>query len=363
GRAMRNGAPVPVKNMVAFSRADEGTGQILGFIALGQGATSDGAFNVPQLEPQRYALSFELQDGSQYWFENDYGSGLPVGPCQTVNQLFDLQPNGHAVPIDPTFSGPGAVFVSGANALAYRGAEGSAWYRKGSTVTPLGGQVLGAPDLATWGSGRVDLVARGTDNAVWLRTFNGSTWGNWINLGGVVIDAPTIVSWGTNRLDVFATGTDHQLYHAWSTNGTNWVGWEPLGGILTSGPDASSWGPNRLDVVVRGIDGQVWHRFFNGQWIAWDPLGGQIRGGPASASPQTDRYDVVVRGTDDHVYIRSWNGAQWSGWVPDGGTTQADPDAFGLAGKTTAFVLGTDNNFWASTRLTPSAQFQGWVPA
>jgi hypothetical protein len=361
GRAIRGGSPVAVKSVIAFSRADEGTGQILGFIAQPEGSTSDGAFTVRQLEPQRYALSFELADGSQYWFENDYGAGLPVAPCAATNQLFDMQGDGHAHALDPVGSGPGAAILNNGNAIAYRGGEGSVWYRQGANLTSLGGLVLGAPDLATAGTGRVDLVARGTDNAVWLRTFNGSSWGGWASLGGVVIDAPTIVSWGTNRLDVFATGLDHQLWHRWTTDGSNWFGWEPLGGVLTAGPDAASWGNGRLDIVARGTDGQVWHRYFAGQWFGWEPLGGQILGGPASAAPATNRFDIVARGTDNTVWIRSWNGAQWLPWTSLGGATPADPDAFGAQGVTTVFITGTDNNFWAITRPSLGGSFGSWA--
>ncbi|MEY2421117.1 MAG: hypothetical protein QOI95_1184 [Acidimicrobiaceae bacterium] len=364
GRLTRNGAPVTVSAVFAFSRANEGQGQILGFVAIAQSGSADGSFIVPQLEPnQSYALSFQLTDGTTYWFENDYGAGLPVSPCATTNQNFALQPDGRAVIVEPATSGPGGVDAGGVSSVFYRAGDGSLHERSGSSITALGGQIVGAPDAATWGSGRIDVVARGTDNHVWTRSFDGSNWGGWADLGGQIIDAPTIVSWGPGRLDAFATGLDHKLWHRWSNDGFTWGGWEPLGGYLTAGPDASSWGSGRLDIVGRGSDGQTWHLYFGGQWAGWEPLGGQIVGGPASASPAPNRYEIVARGTDDNVYLRTWNGAQWLPWTPlQGGRTKSDPDAFGTFDRTTVFVVGTDGLLYRDVRPSTGSGFGGWSP-
>jgi hypothetical protein len=83
------------------------------------------------------------------------------------------------------------------------------------------------------------------------------------SLGGALTSDPTVSSWGANRLDVFARGTDNALWHKW-WDGSAWRGWESLGGVLTSGPGAVSWGPNRIDVFVRGTDNAIWHKWWNG---------------------------------------------------------------------------------------------------
>jgi Repeat of unknown function (DUF346) len=58
-----------------------------------------------------------------------------------------------------------------------------------------------------------------------------------------------------NRLDIFARGTDNGIYHkGW--DGSAWLPspgvWEPLDGIFNSPPSAVAWGPNRLDIFALG---------------------------------------------------------------------------------------------------------------
>jgi hypothetical protein len=68
-----------------------------------------------------------------------------------------------------------------------------------------------------------------------------------------------VSSWSAGRLDVFAKGTDNQLWHKW-WNGSSWSGWENLGGVFLHNPAAVSWGPNRIDVFVEGTDNHVYHK-------------------------------------------------------------------------------------------------------
>ena len=85
-------------------------------------------------------------------------------------------------------------------------------------------------------------------------------WSRWENLGGNLTSAPSVSSWAPNRLDVFARGTDNALWHIW-WNGTRWSSWESLGGTITSAPAAVSWGPNRTDVFARGSGNSLWHTY------------------------------------------------------------------------------------------------------
>jgi len=38
-------------------------------------------------------------------------------------------------------------------------------------------------------------------------------WSDWMDLGGQLTSEPAAVSWGPNRIDVFARGTDNALWH------------------------------------------------------------------------------------------------------------------------------------------------------
>ena len=129
-----------------------------------------------------------------------------------------------------------------------------------------GGRLTSGPDAASWGSGRLDLFGRGTDNALWHKAWDGSGWTPWEQLGGHLTSDPTAVSWGPNRIDVFGRGTDNGLWHrAW--DGSAWTPWEPLGGVLTSGPDVASWGGGRLDVFGWG-EGRAGKECRSG-WSRW----------------------------------------------------------------------------------------------
>ena len=97
GSVTKNGGPASVKEITAFSRAAEGS-TTLGFVAQRQAGVANGSYRATSLAPnQRYALRIDLWDGSGYWFEHDYGQGVPVASCSTTRASFDLQGNGRAV--------------------------------------------------------------------------------------------------------------------------------------------------------------------------------------------------------------------------------------------------------------------------
>ena len=79
---------------------------------------------------------------------------------------------------------------------------------------------------------------------------------------------PTCVSWSANRIDCFARGTDNAMHHRW-WNGSSWGGWETLGGVITTRPECVAWSSNRLDCFARGTDNAMYHRWWNGS--AWGP--------------------------------------------------------------------------------------------
>ncbi len=125
--------------------------------------------------------------------------------------------------------------------------------RAGAAGRISAASLTSAPAAVSWGPNRIDCFVRGTDNAMWHKWWNGSSWSGWESLGGVLTSAPAVASWGSNRLDCFVRGTDSHMWHKW-WNGSSWSGWEDLGGIIDGAPAAVSWGPNRIDCFVRGTD-------------------------------------------------------------------------------------------------------------
>lgn len=366
GSATVNGAPADVYYVVAFSKGASG---IQGFVASNEGRR--GGFTVPALEPgQNYSLEINLRNGERYWFENDYGYGVPVNACATTQRSFTLDPStGRATSVSGLSSGPSGADMAGQRNVFFRGGDGGLWQisdSPGATANPLGGGLTGEPDATSWGAGRTDVVVRGNDGQVWWKYYDNRTggWGPWLALGGGTGYSPAITSWAPGRLDVVITGLDGQLWHRYTANGgASWSGWTPLGGSLTSAPDISTWGFNRLDIVARGREGAVWHRVWSSGWQPWEYLGGQLADGPAATSAAGNRLDIVVRGAGNRVYAMRWDGSRYTGWTwVSGGLTDGEPDVTSYNGVSTIYVRGGDGNIWRTSRSGADGSFGGWSP-
>src|SRR6185369_2648257 len=190
----------------------------------------------------------------------------------------------------------------------------------------LGGTITSKPNAVSWGPNRIDVVARGTDSAVWHRWWDGTHWQGWESLGGTVQGAPAICSWQSGRLDVFAVGTDHRMYHRWYQGG--WSAWESLGGMFSSDPCAVSWGPNRIDLFARGMDSTLMHLWWDGtHWSGWENLGGTLASAPAVSSWAPNRLDCFAKGANSHLQHRWWDGTTWHAWEDLQGYVGGDPGA------------------------------------
>ena len=233
------------------------------------------------------------------------------------------------------------IFARGTdNALYHKWWDGNQW----GGWESLGGVITSDPVAVSWGPNRLDVFAKGTDGAMYHRWWDGNHWGGWESLGGVITSNITAVSWGVNRLDLFARGTDGAMYHKW-WDGSHWGGWESLGGIITSDPVAVSWGPNRLDVFAKGTDGAMYHRWWDGNhWGGWESLGGIITSNISAVSWGANRLDLFARGTDNAMYHKWWDGSHWGGWESLGGIITTDPSAVCWGGnRIDIFARGTDN--------------------
>ena len=167
----------------------------------------------------------------------------------------------------------------------------------------LGGTITAGPAVSSWAPGRLDVFAKGADNALWHRWFDGG-WHGWESLGGIIDNEPAATSWSSGRIDVFARGMDNALWHKWFDGG--WSDWESLGGTITAGPAASAWAPGRLDVFAKGADNAMWHKWFDGGWSDWESLGGIIDNTPAAVSWSLGRIDTFVRGMDNAMWHKWW---------------------------------------------------------
>jgi glucose/arabinose dehydrogenase len=245
--------------------------------------------------------------------------------------------------------------------IVTRGFDDRAWTRTWTGAwTPwltLGGRLTSDPDASASGGDRLDVVARGTDWAVWLTTRAGGVWSGWQSIGGIATSGPTIASPGPGRLEVFARGRDGALWVD-SFNG-GWTGWSSLGGLLASDPDAVAVGSNRVDVVARGLDDALWlRRRVGGSWQPWQRIGGLLSSGP-TITAIGDRVDIFARGRDLALY-HTWSagGGGWAPWDMGLGLLSGAPDATWRGGSLDTFQRGLDGAVW---------QFywagSGWSPA
>jgi len=233
----------------------------------------------------------------------------------------------------------------------------------------LAGSLTSSPAATSWGSGRLDVFARGRDLALY-HTFSsnsGANWTYWERLGGTLSSDPVAVSWGTNRLDVFARGQDLALYHM-SWDGTTWTYWERLGGTLASNPTASTWGVGRLDLYAAGQDKALYHMWTANSgtlWNPWTKLGGTLSSDPAAASWGSNRLDVFAAGQDKALY-HMWStdgGIIWQPWFRLGGTLNSSPSATSWGPTRIDLVaLGQDRGMYHMWSNDGSNFNSGWQP-
>ena len=57
--------------------------------------------------------------------------------------------------------------------------------------------------------------AAGAPTVVESRTIASSGWSGWESLGGQLTSGPAAASWSPGRLDVLARGTDNAIWHRW----------------------------------------------------------------------------------------------------------------------------------------------------
>ncbi|MEZ4453541.1 MAG: RICIN domain-containing protein [Nannocystaceae bacterium] len=270
---------------------------------------------------------------------------------------------------------------------------------KTSIWRPLGGGLTSAPSIASWGPGRLDVCARGRDEAVWQMWSDG-TWRSWTSMGGRIPADVTVLAPTPNRLDLFVRGMDGAVWQRW-WDGAKWNGWASLGGVILGGVGALGPVPGRWDLFVRGTEYALYQKTYVNGWSGFGRLGGQItstpvplyvdgrwyvfvrgsdgalwvcwyggawnwqkldvvfQGEPTATSCGPGCIDVFVRGGDSSLINRAFRGGQWRAPVALGGVITTDPAAISSApGRVDVVVRGTDNALWG--RRLEGESWQPW---
>lgn len=227
-----------------------------------------------------------------------------------------------------------------------------------TTTEPAGyqnlfGSITSGPAVAAWGSGRIDIFARGTSGQLMHKIYDGDVYGTWKDLLGSLAaeSSPGAIGGALHSLDVLVRGADNALWHKYTTGSGGWSRWELVDDTMaiTSGPAVASVSTGHLEVFARGTGGALFRKTWDGAWGPWESLGGAVKLGsdPAAISWGPQRLDVFVRGTDDALYHRAFTGLFWSEWEKLGGKLTSSPAVASPGpGKLEVFARGANNTIW-----------------
>ena len=232
------------------------------------------------------------------------------------------------------------------------------------------GKATSAPAALAYADGRLELLVRGYDHALWRLPYDGDSdsWGTWSNAaGGILLSGPAVASRATNELDVFAIGTDNQVYH--QHKAASWEGWTLVdgGGIFpvfarqanlppVPAPAVVARGGSQLDLFRLGPDQTLWwcHSDDGQTWDAWQNLGGMLASAPAAVLVKDGPMQVYALGLDGAVWYRTYASVgSWAAWQrlesPVGVAWNAVPVLTSPAvGQVNLYLAGTEYRIWSN---------------
>ena len=203
----------------------------------------------------------------------------------------------------------------------FRGSDGAVhiMYWNGSTWTDqtLGGSMAAgsSPSGYTAPNGNHYVYFRGSDGAVHIMYWNGSTWTDQ-TLGGSMAagSSPSGYTAPNGNHYVYFRGSDGAV-HIMYWNGSTWTD-QTLGGSMAAGSSPSGYtAPNGNHYVYfRGSDGAVHIMYWNGSTWTDQTLGGSMAAGssPSGYTAPNGNHYVYFRGSDGAVHIMYWNGSTWT---------------------------------------------------
>ena len=226
----------------------------------------------------------------------------------------------------------------------------------------IGIQVAGAPAVASWQEGRLDVFVRTPAEQIYHRVYENDAWQgtDWADLTDdlEIQESPAAVSWGPGRIDLFAV-SGKQVHHRAYQAGT-WNPWtENLDGATEDGLAAASWKPLRVDLLVRTTDNFLSRRFWESgvthemgkSWTEWENVGGieqTLTSAPAAVATGFSRIDYFARGSTGHLVHGWYQGVIQQKWaeidslaIKDAPTVVSSSTA--EKGRVDVFVRGEDD--------------------
>lgn len=274
-----------------------------------------------------------------------------------------------------THSGSYTVKVP-AHGTAFLGLSG----RDEAPGTSLSTRTDASPALVRDGD-RLSVFTRGADGSLQRRDGRDGHWsGRATGLGGPthgrIAGEPAAYAAGHGRIDVFARGTDDAAYRI-SYAGGRWGRWQKLGGALADSPAAAYDRSGHWTLYARGTDGRIHTRGERTGWSALQgPDGVGLYGRPSAVTDAAGRTQLAVRAADDSVRLRVRDASGgWSGWSSLGGTVSASPTLVATGGQVRLYVRAGDYTLWQRTlaagswgdwsqeKSFPSGSFDGELAA
>jgi hypothetical protein len=219
-------------------------------------------------------------------------------------------------PAAAAYNGQIHVFIRGTDGAVYTNylSSGGSW----SGWASLGGYATSAPAVALRRGplNYLDLAIRGNDNTIYFRSYvPAAGWSPWSSLGGNLTSAPALASQADGIVNVWARGTDSAVYQK-SWNGSAWTEWGSLAGGIYGAPAAISRAPGYVNLYVRGSGNQSFADSWSGNWSGWQVLDPTpIDSAPAPFSDDPSRESVAVR-RGANLLLKSWSaGTGWGPWT------------------------------------------------
>ncbi len=132
-----------------------------------------------------------------------------------------------------------------------------------------GGRFAAQPTESYLDGGHIDVADVGADGSLWLKHFNGTTWGVWQSFAGsagpgAVVGSPSFDESPTGvPLSIMVRATNGALWDCWPSGTT--CNWQNHGGTLTSDPLLISAASLQEDVFGRALSPfYVAHQYYNG---------------------------------------------------------------------------------------------------
>ncbi len=267
---------------------------------------------------------------------------------------------------------PGVCSVDGRSLdLLIRGADnalylktspdGVSWTSPAVKIGPSGTALASAPAATSPGtlavpSTLIEVFARGTDGRLYELTSHdsGATWStNWIVLGGQLLanTGPSATNWlsgSTVHTELFVTGTNHQCYQMSQTSPSATV-WHSLGGYLTSAPSATALSDgSQIGLFVAGTNSALYYKHYTTSWTGWVSIGGTVLAGTSPAAYNWGTNQIGWLVTGtDSQLYRNWAGSS-SGYENVHGVLTSSPSATAkVPGVIDVFARGSTGQFAA----------------